>query len=122
MGGVSIRVEYGLSAEAPCHLDHLPMKLEKHQLRHLRGLAHSLKPTVMVGQHGLRDAVIDELDTTLTAHELVKVKVSVGDRQARDAAIAILVERTGAELIQRIGNMAVLFRRNQKKPKIHLPG
>ncbi len=97
------------------------MKLEKNQLRHLRGLAHSLKPAVMVGQHGLRDAVIDELDSTLAYHELVKVKVSVGDREQRDAVIAILAQRTGAELVQRIGNMAVLFRRNPKKPKIVLP-
>ena len=99
----------------------LPVKLTKSQIRHLRGLAHSLKPVVMIGQHGLRESVLEELDTALDFHELIKVKVSVGDREERDAVIAILVSRSKAELVQRIGNMAVLCRRNPKKPKIELP-
>jgi Predicted RNA-binding protein containing KH domain, possibly ribosomal protein len=49
------------------------------------------------------------------------VKVSVGDRDERDAVIDTLLAQTGAELVQRIGNMAVLFRRNPEKPKIELP-
>jgi RNA-binding protein len=95
--------------------------LAKHQIRHLRGLAHALKPAVMIGQHGLRDAVLEELDGTLDHHELVKVKVAVGDRDERDAVISLLLQHTGAQLVQRIGNMAVLFRRNPQKPRIELP-
>jgi len=97
------------------------MPLSEPQKKHLRGLAHALRPVVMVGQQGLRDSVHEELEQALTAHELVKIKVSVGDRTARDAAIQALCERSGAELVQRIGNMAVLFRRNRKKPRIELP-
>ncbi len=98
------------------------MTLTPAQIRHLRGLAHGLKPVVMIGQHGLREAVLEELGIALDHHELVKVKVSVGDRDARDAVIDTLLARTGAELVQRIGNMAVLFRRNPKRPRITLPG
>jgi len=97
------------------------LKLSKSQIRHLRGLAHALKPVVMIGQHGLRDSVLEELGIALDHHELVKVKVSVGDRDERDAVIDTLLARTGAELVQRIGNMAVLFRRNPEKPRIELP-
>ncbi len=97
------------------------MPLSEPQKKHLRGLAHALRPVVMVGQQGLRDSVYEELEQALTAHELVKVKVSAGDREARDAAIRELCEQSGAELVQRIGNMAVLFRRNRKKPRIELP-
>ena len=97
------------------------MKLSKSQIRHLRGLAHSLKPVVMIGQHGLRDSVLEELGIALEHHELIKAKVNVGDRDARDAVIKMVVEQTDAELVQRIGNMAVLFRRNPKKPRIELP-
>ena len=98
-----------------------PVKLSKSQIRHLRGLAHSLKPVVMVGQHGLRESVVEELGIALDHHELIKVKVSVGDRDERDAVIETMLAQTGSELVQRIGNMAVLFRRNPKKPKVELP-
>ena len=97
------------------------MALSNAQIRHLRSLGHHLKPVVMVGQHGLREAVIEELNLALDAHELVKVRVSVGDRDERDRTIAALTDSTGAELVQRIGNIAILFRRNTKKPKIALP-
>lgn len=97
------------------------MKLSKSQIRHLRGLAHSLKPVVMIGQHGLRESVLEELGVALDHHELIKVKVSVGDREERDTVIEMVLEQTGAELVQRIGNMAVLFRRNPEKPKVELP-
>ncbi|WP_456376636.1 ribosome assembly RNA-binding protein YhbY [Thiolapillus sp.] len=95
--------------------------LSNPQIRHLRGLAHSLKPVVMVGQHGLRDSVLEEINIALDFHELVKIKVSAGDRDERDKIIQQITNSTRAELIQRIGNMAVLFRRNPKKPKVVLP-
>ncbi|MGV6825662.1 MAG: ribosome assembly RNA-binding protein YhbY [bacterium] len=97
------------------------MALSKNQNKHLRGLAHPLHPVVMVGQHGLSDAVMEEIHIALGAHELIKVKVAVGDRDDRDQAIAAILETTGAELVQRIGNIAILFKRNPKKPKVVIP-
>lgn len=97
------------------------LKLTNSQIRYLRGLAHALKPVVMIGQHGLRDSVLEELGIALDHHELIKMKVSVGDRDERDVLIEKVLEQSGAELVQRIGNMAVLFRRNPKKPRIELP-
>ncbi len=97
------------------------MSLSNPQIRHLRGMAHSLKPVVMIGQHGLRDSVLEEIGIALDFHELIKIKVSAGDRDERDEIIGNIIGETGAELIQRIGNMAVIFRRNPKKPKIVLP-
>lgn len=91
------------------------------QVKHLRALAHDLKPVILMGAKGLTDALVGELEIALEHHELVKVKLSGGDRAERDLAAATLVERTGAALIQRIGNQAVLFRRNSKKPLIPLP-
>ncbi len=97
------------------------MPLSDNQRRHLRGLAHHLRPIVMVGQDGLKDSVLAELDAALTAHELVKVKVAAADREQRAGMIAELAAASGAELVQSIGHMATLFRRNSKKPKIALP-
>lgn len=97
------------------------MPLSHSQNRHLRGLAHKLKPVVMIGQHGLRESVLEEIGIALDHHELVKIKISAGDRDERDQLIQQVIDQTRGELVQRIGNMAVIFRRNPKKPKIVLP-
>lgn len=97
------------------------MQLSDAQKRHLRGLAHHLKPVVMVGQQGLRDAVHEEIDRALDAHELVKIRVGAADREERYGLIDEIVARSGAELIQCIGHVAVVFRRNREHPRIALP-
>lgn len=97
------------------------MKLTQKQIKHLKSLAHSLKPVVRVGQHGVTPAVIKELEIALDHHELLKVKVSVGDRDLRATMIDDLCRKTEAVSIQSIGNIAVLFRRNTKAPTMELP-
>jgi len=97
------------------------MPLSDSQRRHLRGLAHHLKPVVMVGQDGLKASVLAEVDAALTAHELIKVKVAAADREERAALIAEITATADAELVQSIGHVAALFRRNRKKPRIALP-
>lgn len=92
-----------------------PAGITEKQRRWLKGEAHHLKPVVTIGQAGLTEAVLAELDLALNHHELLKVKINVGDRDLRDALLAPMVKRSGAELINRIGNVAVLFRANPKK-------
>lgn len=97
------------------------MTLNESQKKHLRGLAHTIKPVVMVGQHGLKDTIFEEVDIALDAHELIKIKVSVGDREERDEIIQEICNRSGGLLVQRVGNIAILFRRNPKRPRVELP-
>lgn len=97
------------------------MSLSKNQVRHLRSLAHALNPVVLMGQKGVNDGLLGELDVALSHHELVKVKLAGGDRDERAAALAALLEASGAELVQSIGHTATLFRRNTEQPKIALP-
>jgi len=75
----------------------------------------------MVAGGGASEGVVNELDQALTHHELLKIRVRVGDREARDELIDQLCSKTRATLVQRIGNVATLFRRNPEKPKIKLP-
>jgi RNA-binding protein len=75
----------------------------------------------MIGQHGLSPGVAQELDSALTIHELVKVSVRVGDRAARDAILTELATTCAAELVQRIGNIAVYYRPKKDQPRIVLP-
>ena len=101
------------------------MDLSEHQKKFLRGLGHQLKPLIMVGSAGLSESVLAEFESTLDHHELIKVSVRVGDRDARDAIIRELCEVGSAQLVQRIGNVALLYRPNlKKKPdkRIRIPG
>ena len=97
------------------------MTLSEKQRKHLRRLAHPMKPIVMLGNAGLTDGVVAELDRALTDHELVKVSARVGERAARDAALSELAARTAGEIVQQIGNVGVFYRRRKELPKILLP-
>jgi RNA-binding protein len=74
----------------------------------------------MVGQHGLNDNILTEVGIALDAHELIKVKIAA-DRDERAKITQAILENSGAELVQTIGQMSVMYRRNRKKPKIQLP-
>ena len=97
------------------------MPLSKNQLKFLRGLCHDLKPVVMLGQKGLTEAVLNELDIALDHHELVKIKLSVDDREARKQIIEEICMHTRAEPVQSIGKTVSVYRANSKEPVIHLP-
>jgi RNA-binding protein len=96
-------------------------ELSERQRRHLRGLAHALKPVIRVGNAGLTEAVATETARALTDHELIKVKAPGGDREARDALFASLAAATGSVLVHRIGNVAVLYRPHPELPRILIP-
>lgn len=97
------------------------MAFSESQKKYLRGLGHALKPVVMIGESGLTDAVRAEFEGSLEHHELIKIRVKVGDREARDTIIRSLCETAKAELVQRIGNMALVYRENPDKKRIRLP-
>ena len=89
------------------------------QRRALRGLAHGLKPVVLVGQHGLSEAVIAEIDLALDHHELIEVRMQ--RPEDKKAAARELAERAGAELCGIVGHTVILFRRNEEAPKVTIP-
>ncbi len=97
------------------------MQLSEKQKKFLRGLAHGRDPVVLIGQTGLSAAIAKELDGALRAHELVKVKARVGDREERDAILDQLAQDTGSTLVQRIGNVGVFYRPHEDKPRIIVP-
>ena len=97
------------------------MKLNEKQRKHLRGLGHALKPVVYVAEAGLSPSVMHEVRTALAHHELIKVSVRVGDREARSATVDQLAADTGAVVVQRVGNTALFYKRNPEKNRITLP-
>jgi RNA-binding protein len=95
--------------------------LSERQKRHLRGLAHALKPVIRIGNPGLTEAVVRETARALQDHELIKVKAPGGDRGARDALVTQLAQLTASCLVHRVGNVAVLYRPRQSLPRILIP-
>ena len=97
------------------------MKLSESQKKFLRGLGHQLKPVIMIGDAGLTESLLQEFASTIEHHELIKVRVRSGDRETRDNMISALCKTGSAELVTQIGNIALVYRRNDEKPQIPLP-
>ena len=97
------------------------MSLSKNQIKFLRSKCHDLKPVVMLGQKGLTEAVLNELETALDHHELIKIKLSMDDRDARKQVAEEICQQCQAEEIQTIGKTVSIYRPNKEKPVIHLP-
>lgn len=97
------------------------MDLTEKQRRHLKGLAHPLKPVILMGNAGLTPAVVAETRRALADHELIKVRLPGLEREERDAQLTQLAADTGSALVTRIGHVAVLYRARPDLPKILLP-
>jgi len=96
------------------------MSLTGKQRDYLRGLAHHLKPVIIIGDAGVTAAVLSEINLALDHHELIKIKLRVGDRHNRRSALENICAETGAEAVQEIGQIAVIFRA-APEPTITLP-
>jgi len=93
--------------------------LSSQDIKRLRRIGHHLKAILIFGDKGLTDTFVDELNARLEDHELIKVKVNAETRDDRAEIVSALCEKSGAELIQRIGNIALLYRAAQKpNPKL----
>jgi RNA-binding protein len=99
----------------------MPAALSNAQKRYLRGLAHDLKPVLLVGAKGVTDNLVAEAVLALEHHELIKVRIAADDRELRDEWISELANRAGAQLVGRIGHVAILYRRSSERPLIVLP-
>lgn len=86
------------------------MPLTTKDRQHLKARAHALKPIIMVGNNGVSAAVNKEIDRALNDHELIKVKIQSTDREARRQMLAEICEASGAELVQSIGAIGVIYR------------
>jgi len=98
-----------------------PENLTGKQLRHLRALAHELKPIVQIGKNGFTDAVSAQIEQALLDHELIKVKIGSESPTELEEFQKTIAGALGAVLAQTIGSTAVLYRRHPDKPKIQLP-
>lgn len=95
--------------------------LNNKQLKHLRGLGHSLHPVVQLGQKGLTPPLVTKVVEELAHHELIKVKVGQSAVASVPETAAALAAAAGAHLAQVLGRTVLLYRRREKEPDIRLP-
>jgi len=99
-------------------------KLKGFQKKYLKGLAHSKKPLVFVGQKGVTPTLIKAVDEALGTHELIKVKfIEFKEKDQKDEVSGLIEKKTGSELVGIIGHMAIFYRRQEdpEKRKITIP-
>jgi len=95
------------------------MTLSNDDKKHLRRLGHNLKPVATVASKGLSESVLAEIDRALNDHELIKVKLAVGNSDAKRQATEIICEKLYADVVQSIGHIVLLLRK-AKKPNAKL--
>jgi RNA-binding protein len=96
------------------------MNLSNKQKQYLKGLSHTLKPVVQLGNNGLTEGVLAEIENALSFHELIKVKVPSDDKQEKQLIMDAIVGETKAIQVQAIGHVLVLYRPSEER-KISIP-
>jgi RNA-binding protein len=94
------------------------LQLSSAERKDKRAEAHHLEPVVMIGNAGSTPAVVREVDAALHAHGLVKVRVAIDDRAARETVFLALADELGAAPIQHIGKLVVLWRPIPPKERV----
>lgn len=88
----------------------MKIKLSNIKKKELRKKAYSLKPFVMIGQHGLTDAILVEIDVALNAHELIKIRIRGATKNTRSEQCLQIEQQLNAEIVHQIGLITVLYR------------
>lgn len=95
------------------------MSLGNDDKKHMRRLGHNLNPVVTVASKGLTPSVVQEIGRALADHELIKIKLAVGDKSAKREVLAIIEKNLCAEVVQTIGHVALLYKKaEQANPKL----
>ena len=95
------------------------MSLSQSERKWFRSIGHNLNPIVSIAGNGLSENVMAEIHRALNDHELIKIKLAIPDRQAKASLIEQVCIKTGAELIQTIGHIALIYKPAKKpNPKL----
>ena len=93
------------------------MSLTQEQKKQFKSIGHHLKPIVTVADNGLTEGVLAELDRALHDHELIKIQLRLAERDDRKAIIDELCQKSSSVLVQSIGKVALIYRKNPQPNK-----
>jgi len=97
------------------------LQLSARERAHLKARAHALEPVVHIGNAGVTDNVMAEIERALTAHELIKVRAGAQGRDERAELLETICARTGAAAVQTVGKVMVLWRPRPAEPAATSP-
>lgn len=93
--------------------------LSNADIKYLKGIGHQLNPVVIIGGNGITPTIIEEIERALFDHELIKIKIPAGSKEARDAVVSQLAEATGSVAVTSIGRVCLLLKQNpDANPKL----
>ncbi len=92
--------------------------LTSKQRQHLKGLAHSLKPIINIGKKGYTEALLQEIESALLTHELIKIKFLEAAQNETDDILSRLCQELNAVQIELRGHVATLYRVHPEKARI----
>ena len=93
------------------------MSLTQEQKKQFKSIGHHLKPIVTIADNGLTENVLAELDRALNDHELIKIQLRLGEREDRKAIVDELCQKSSCILVQSIGKVALVYRKNAQPNK-----
>lgn len=99
-------------------------KLKGIHKKYLRGLAHSRKPLILIGQKGISPSLFKAIDEALDTHELIKVKFNEFKEKDQKEEVSGMIEKeTDSEMVGMIGHTAIFYRQqiDSEKRKIIIP-
>ncbi len=99
----------------------MTMELTPRERSALRAAAHPLKPVVLIGDNGLTEAVLKEIDRALSAHELIKVRAGTAERDDRDEMLAAICDALSCAPVHHLGKMLILFRSGEQSTYLKPP-
>lgn len=93
--------------------------MENAYKKQLKAVGHKLKPVIMIAGNGVTENIDAEIERALEDHELIKIRLSIADRAIRKGVAEEICDTHKAELVQRIGNVVLIYRAAQKpNPKL----
>ena len=95
--------------------------LNSKQIKYLKSLANTIEAKYQIGKNNISDNTIELLDNALKKNELIKVSVNASVKEEKEEISNVLKDRLYCEVVQILGNVITLFRKNLKDGKIHLP-
>ena len=98
--------------------------LKGFEKKYLRGLAHDMKPIVLIGKEGITEGIVRATDEGLSQHELIKIKFNdYKEKSQKEAMLGELVDQIGSAQVGMIGHTAILYRPqiDPEKRRISLP-
>ncbi len=95
--------------------------LNKSQIKFLKSLSNTIENKYQIGKNEITESLVDMLSKALDKYELIKININQSVKELKNEFANDLSNTLHAEIIQIIGNVIVLYRKNLKEPKIKLP-